>query len=141
SKLQACLIAAQDRKSVVRVEHAPGFAHSPAVHEIDRLRKLDDAVIGKVADDALAELLMVTPKIAEVSAAVQENRAVFEPVRQPCPRVILQAADVHDVHAIARQPIAFTKPDGAVADVAVIGKVEQRTPRTRRDQRGEYAID
>src|SRR5205823_8935773 len=67
-KVQARSVAAQQRQPLVRVENAAGFADPPFVDEINRLGKLDHLAAGEILDNALAKLLVLDPKVAEVAA-------------------------------------------------------------------------
>jgi hypothetical protein len=140
-ELEALDVPAKERQVLVCVQNRPRALQPGAIGEVDRLRQLDDAVTRKALDDAFPELLVRLPHIAEVPAAVQEDHAVPESIGQRLPVVGGQVAHIGDVEPVCGQPPPLAEPDRTVADVGVCREIEEGTPRARRQQRPEHAVD
>ena len=97
--------------------------------EVDRLWQLHDAAVPHLRQHVFAEQLMMRPDIAQIAAAVQEQHAL----RACCTkRRHVEPVPGRDVIRFApgrgAQHLRLAEPDRAVADVRVIGKVDQRIP-------------
>src|SRR5947209_19308819 len=81
-KLKATLVSREHREVRMPVEDRFGSRQVCLLFEIDRLRELDDLLVGERRNDDFSEVLLVQPQITEIPATVQQN----DPVLDPCPK-------------------------------------------------------
>ncbi len=119
-------------------DDAVGLGRSALGPEPDRLGQLDDLVAGEVLHYAFPVFLVPEPQVAEVAAAVDQDRTVAD--RFPAGFVV----EIGDRRIIGGQavPLAqighLAKPDRRIADVGMIGKVDEGQP-IRRQHGIEHA--
>ena len=107
----------------------------------ERLRELDDAPVRAVGEDVLAQILLPRVDVAEVAAAVEQQRTVADGVAHRRGVERARRARVADRHAQTLQRGLRAKPDRVVARVVVIGEVRQRDGPSARHQRRERRVD
>ena len=95
---------------------------------VDRLRKLDDLAVRKTLEDPLAEILVCDPDIAEIAAAMDEDRSTGHRLLQLFRRKIIDARDIGWPFAAEAilQIGHLTQPDRGIAAVADVRKIEDR---------------
>jgi len=110
------------------------------VREVDALGELNDPPRGEVTQDALAKTLLPRPEVAEVATAVEEQQHVVPKGSQVLAPVVGGSAFVYEIAASLREPLTLGQPDGAIADVCVVGITEQSATRTGGYQIAQNAV-
>lgn len=94
---------------------------------MDRLGELDDLPIRETLHDGFAEILVGNPDVAEIAAAVNENRTGRHALFQLICRKVRRSRNIVRAFAEAILQIGhFTQPDCGVAAIADVGKIEDR---------------
>src|SRR5579862_8594632 len=94
---------------------------------MDRLGRLDDAVVGEVPNDSLAELLDASPQVAQVASPAQDDDPAADLPGHRLVGIGGCLANVPDlVQAEVTQIRHLRCPDHAVSDIRADRKVNQR---------------
>lgn len=89
--------------------------------------------VAQLLEHGFAQLLVVRPDIPQIAAPVQEDDAVRAGVAESLFVEIVPRADIVRIApGDAAQHDQFAQPDRTVADIGVIGKVEQRIAAAQR---------
>ena len=121
------LIAHEQHEILVTPDDARALFRALRRFVVDRLRELHDLAVGKPLDHALAEILMRDPEIAEIAAAMDEDRPRRHDAFKVLGREIVHARNIGRPLAVPIPEIGhLAQPDGGVAAVADVGKVEDR---------------
>jgi hypothetical protein len=125
-KFQASLVADEKRELTMTLNRARGAVDIGLLLEMDRLWHLYDRAALVPVEQAFAELAIAGPYVAEIAAAVQKDAAAADGVEHPAFVIGRDLGDVGRTRALAVEIGQLAEPDGAVADVVVVGKVEKR---------------
>ena len=121
------LVADQQHEILVTSDDPRALFHAFLRLVVDRLRKLDDLTVGKPLEHALAELLVRSPDIAEIAAAMDEDRPRRHDAFKLLGREIVHSRNIGRPLAVAILEIGhLAQPDGRIAAVADVRKVEDR---------------
>src|SRR4026208_1531882 len=100
------------------IHRAPRLFQVCPLLEGERLRGLDHRVVGKRADNVLADFLRWRPEIAKASATREEDRAIAHGFTKRTTIVRPEIADESGpANAERLETCELAKVDGAVADV------------------------
>ena len=93
---------------------------------MNRLRELNDWPTRKIPNHRLAKPLMPLPQVAEITASVDENHTIVgERLRDGGAVVGADVTPVADADARRSEPSDFAKPDSVIANIGMIGKIDQ----------------
>jgi hypothetical protein len=96
--------------------------------EVKRLRKLNDAVVGKRVKNVLATFLRRRPQITNAPAACEEYRSVADRLSERSTIVRPEIADeTRPPNAERVQTRELTKVNRAIADIRIIREIDERT--------------
>ena len=110
----------------MRIEHGARACQAVTAAEMNRLRELHDWPIRKIPNHRLAKPLMPLPQVAEITASVDENHTIVgERLRDGGAVVGLDVTPVVDAYARRGEPCDLAKPDSVVANVGMVGKIDE----------------
>ena len=120
-------IAHEQGEIAVAIDDARGFIRPFLRLVMNRLGKLNHGPAGPALKNAFTKILMRDPDVAEVAAAVNEDR----PARRACielgVREVVHGRDVSRTAYLATHQVGpFAQPDRRVAHVADIREVDDR---------------
>src|SRR5581483_6623016 len=107
---------------------------------MDRLGKLNDPSRRKPCEHRLAEPLVRGPEVADVPATVEQDWIVRAETRQVRRYESQEIGAISDRYASTGKVGQLAEPDGQVADILVIGVVEERNAAVTRNHRVEGRV-
>ena len=102
-----------------------GPAKRRGVVELNRLRQLNNGMVGKMVEYGLAESLKRWPNVAEIPPAMKQDRPVGHCIGKRFPIDIMLTDIARFTLPVASQIGYLASPDRQISHVWMIGEVQQ----------------